>query len=281
MILHPDPEVRSTFSNMLYRSTYYVLTAYFVTFLLERLIMFTGAVILGYGINFDYEILKIQGQAHDWDQDAVLSLYMFPYFIFAALIVWMHLKIKKMENNPGYKQIFMYWMIFFFTYRLIGIVPSHLYCYTGIWHAFQWLYYGQIAIILISTLCFIGFFLLTVWLMTRIFEIYARINNSIDTIGVLMLALASFTWPAAIGCVVVFLFFLPGIPREEAFGLIAIALPVAFAFFRIILSNRDFSGSAIWIEEIFYQWQILAFVIFIILIIRIILGFGINIPVRL
>jgi hypothetical protein len=193
----------------------------------------------------------------------------------------MHLKIKKIENSPGYSQIFLYWMLFFFTYRLIRILPAHLYCYTGIWHAFQWLYYGEAAILLISALSFIIFFMVTVWLMTRIFLVYSRINDNKNTLGVFMLAMASFALPAAIGCITVTLFFLPGIPREEILGLIAIALPVSFAFFRLLYTAKGFTASLVWVEEIFYQWQILALVLFIIVIIRVALSFGIEVPSRL
>lgn len=51
MIFKPDPEVRSTFSNILFRSTYNVLTAYFVALLLELLIMFTAALTYVTGSN--------------------------------------------------------------------------------------------------------------------------------------------------------------------------------------------------------------------------------------
>jgi hypothetical protein len=281
MILKSDPEARNVFFSILFRSTYYVLTAYFTALLLERLIIFTGALIYGYGINFNYEYLKPKGDQSEWSQESVLSLYLFPYFIYAALIVWLHLKTRKFESKPGFKQIFLYWLILFFTYRLIGILPAHLYSCTGIWHAFRWLYLGKGAVTLIGLLSVVLYFPVSVWLLTRIFLIYSRINNNLDTIGLPLLAFASFSVPAALGCTAAVLFFLPGLPKEEILGLIFIALPVIFVFFRLILSERNFSASVIWLEEIFYQWQILVFVLVIIIIIRILLGIGIIIPSRL
>jgi hypothetical protein len=276
MILKSDPEARSVFFSILFRSTYYVLTAYFISLLLERLIIFTGALIYGYGIHFDYEYLKPHGEQSDWTQESVLSLYLFPYFIFAALIVWIYLKNRKMESRPGHKQIFYYWLILFFSYRLLGIVPAHLYAYTGIWHAFRWLYYGQATVTVIGLVCMVLFFLVSTWLLFRIFLLYI-----LNVIGLPLLAFASFSVPAALGCTASVLFFLPGLPKEEILGLIFIALPVIYIFLKLIFSDRSYSASIIWKEEIFYQWQILVTVMVIIIIIRVLLGFSIDIPARL
>jgi len=278
MILKSDPETREVFSSIFFRSGYYVLIAYFLALLLEKIIMFFGALYFGYQIKFDYEYLQVRGDYHDWSQESVLIIYLFPNLIFAAMLVWLHLKSQKFsEKKPEFSQIFLYWIIFFFTYRIIGMLPAHLVASTGIYHAFSWLYMGQMTEILLASSCLILFFIIAVWLLHRIFYLNARINDNLEVTGMPLLLFSSFALPAAMLCGVAVLFFLPGLPKEEILGLIFIALPVIFTFIRLIYLKPAVPLSNYYVEEIFEQWQIYVAVAVLIVLIRVGLIFGICI----
>jgi hypothetical protein len=277
MILKADPETREAFGSIFFRSAYYALTAYFLTLLLARLIMFIAASSFGYSVRLDYEYLKITGDPSSWNQDIVLIIYLFPYFIFAAVIVWLHLKNRKLESSPGYKQIFLYWLLLFFTYRVIGILPVHLYSGTGIYHALEWLYFGSVSRIIIGLVSVVLSFVASVWIFNRICLVFGMINNNYKTLGITLLSFASIFLPVTVCCFVSLLFFLPDLPKEEILGLIFIAAPLLYSVIRLFYANFRIPSLKYQVTEIFLQWQIFIAVFILVVIIRILLGIGISI----
>lgn len=268
-----NPEARSVFLSIMFRSTYHALTGYFLALVLERFIMFAAAVPYGYSLQLDYQYLNYRVDPSVWDQEAVLTIYLLPNFSFAIAIVWLHIKYSLKEvANPGFKLIFIYWLMFFFAYRVIGIMPVHIYFGTGIYHAFRWLYIRNLYQGMVGLVSIALFFMAASWLLNRITIIYCRMNDNLGLIGLPLLLLASTALPVAFCVGLAFLFFLPGLPVEEIFGLMFIIFPVIFTFLRWIFSDRSFSYSKYEIEEIFYQWQILIVVLLLVIITRILFG---------
>jgi hypothetical protein len=277
MVIKSDPEAREAFVSLLFRSAYYALTGYFLTLLLERLIMFIAAASFGYSVHLDYEYLKIKGNPESWNQDIVLIIYLFPYLIFAVIIVWLHLKNRKHESNPGFKQIFLYWLMLFFTYRVIGILPAHLYSLTGIHHAFNWLYIGFIYRIIVGVAGIVISFMVSVWIFNQICLINGMINNNFRILGISLLSFASVFFPVALCCMVSVLFFLPNLPKEEILGLLFIAIPALYSVIRLINSKPRTPSTKYQVQEIFQQWQIFIAVFILIVILRVLMGIGISV----
>ncbi|NTV83186.1 MAG: hypothetical protein HGA23_02660 [Bacteroidales bacterium] len=234
-------------------------------------------VLYGYSIVFDYKYLGIKGDPASWDQDAVLIIYLFPLFVIAILIVWLHLKQKKNTQIPGFKPIFIYWLILFFSYRVVGMLPAHLYSFTGIHHAFDWLYFGMIVKVLMGLSAVVIFFIASVWLYGQIYYVFGTINNNFRLLGLRYLLLATILIPIVICCAVSALFFCPGLPKEEILGLIFLVLPVIYTAISLIYKHNLIASSKQYVEEVFYQWQIFVAILVLIVVLRILLGIGISI----
>jgi hypothetical protein len=277
IFLKSDTNAREVFTSILFRSSYYALSAYFIALLLERLIMFTAAAFFGYSIDFGYEYLKIKGDPNSWDQDSVLIIYLFPYFIIAAIIVWLHIRFRNNALRNGFKQVFIYWIMLFFSYRLVGMLPAHLYSFTGIHYAFTWLYWGIKFKVVIGLFSFILFFITSTFLLNQILYLTGIINQNIKTTGSQLLFISAILFPAVICCVVAILFFIPGLPKEEILGLILVVLPVIYIAIRLLYKQPMRSTLKYTVEEVFYQWQIFAVILVLIIIVRIVLGIGISV----
>lgn len=278
MVRNSDPETRKVFANIFFRSGYHVLSAFFMALLLEKLIMLLGAYYFSYQIKLDYEYLHIIGDYKDWSQESVLIIYLFPYLILASLIVWLHLKCQNYNKKKTiYTKLFLYWIMFFSTYRILGMLPSHLIAGTGIYHAFAWLYMGITTEVILGIASFIVFFLIAIRFLHKIFYLYARINNNQEIIGLSPLLHSSFLFPVTLLFVIAILFFLPGLPKEEVLGLVAIAVPVIFTYLRLLII-KPFGHLPIDLTiNSFKQWKKLVSALVIIVLIRIGLTFGIAI----
>jgi hypothetical protein len=276
MITKSNAETRDVFTGIFFRSSYYAVASYFIAWLIEKMIMLVAGAVYGYSIRFDYEYLKIKGAPKSWDQDTVIIIYLFPLFIFAILIVWLYLKNQKKQAKPEFQNIFISWLILFFTYRIIGILPAHLIALTGIHHALNWLYTGNLLRITVGITSTFLFILAGMRLLIPVVITYSRIDNNLGILGWKNLVYASVVFPSLLCCMVVLLFFIPGLPKEEILGLMFFALPVTATFLRFFYSKPGFSASKYKLEEIFLQWQLLIILLVLIGIVRILLAFGLK-----
>lgn len=276
MFSNSNQEIRNIFSGVMFRSSFYALAGYFIALLLEKMIMFGAGAIFGYSLNFNYEYLRIKGSPGSWDQDTVLVIYLFPYFIFALLIVWLFLNNQKRGMKPEFRQIFFMWLMLFFTYRIIGILPAHLIADTGIHYALEWLFLGRILTFIIGISSGLLFIFAASRLVAPIIITYSRMNNYLTMLGWKNLVLASVVFPFALCCSVAILFFTPGLPKEEILGLAFLALPIIYVFIRFLFAQLNFSLTKYKSEERFRQGNLLLMVLVLIGILRIILAFGIK-----
>jgi hypothetical protein len=265
------------FHNMFFRSSCYAISAYFISFFIERLIMFTVAVLLGLEIKLDYVDLKFVGGHNNWTRNNILLLSFLPYFIFAVLIVWLQVVNRERKTKSVYKRIFINWLTLFIAYRLIGMMPVHLFYNTKISYVFEWLFLGARIKFLIAIISMLVFFYFASHLLYRIMSLNGSLNKNLSLLGKPKLILASFVLPAAICCIIVVLYLLPGLPKEEIHSLIFIAIPVSLTFIIGLISIRIVYPSSYQSEENFLQGQDLIKVLALVLFIRIILGFGISV----
>jgi len=276
MILKSNPEALNIFRRILYRSTFYAVSAYFIFFILERLIMLAGAAMYGYSANITYKAIKIKADFVEWNQESVLIIYLLPYIIQAIILVLLYANLQRRMSKPGYLRIFTLWMMFFIVFRLLGMLPVHLYYKTGIYHAFNWLYVGLALKILIGFTGIVLFFLSSVRILNGVFFFFGTFNNNNKEIGLKNLSYSSLLVPALASCIIPLLFFLPGLPKEEMIGLILLMLPLIYVLLRLIITDAGFLPSRIWVEENNNPLRFFLVVLLVIIILRIILGIGFS-----
>jgi hypothetical protein len=275
-VLKSSSKPLTTFSSILYRSSFYAVSAYFIALSLEKLLMVAGAALNGYSITLDYREVIINADPSAWDQESVILIYLFPNIIQALIIVWLYIKLQKYMAKPGYRRIFTLWIIFFIAFRLLGMIPVHLYFKTGIYHAFNWLYMGFSVEVILAILAIILFFVASFQILKVIFFLNANYNSHNRLIGIPNVLYSSILIPVIFCCAIAAIFFIPGLPKDEMTGLIILSLPVIIIFLRIIIANPEFMPSRMKVEEIFSPLHLFIIMLAILVILRIILGIGIS-----
>jgi hypothetical protein len=276
MILKSTPEAQYIYKNILYRSSFYAVAGYFISLMIEKLVMMVGAVLNGYATGINYREVIINAVPAAWSQESVLTIFLLPYIILAVILVWLFLDLQKRLSHPAYMRIFTHWIIFFLAFRLLAMLPAHLYCKTGIYHAFNWLYLGWKIKILIGVAGLILFFLTGVRLLNLIFFLFGSYNNNSRVIGSQNILYASILVPSLACTVIPALFFLPHFPKDEIIGLMVLTLPFIYVFLRLTIMRPEFLKSRNWVEENYDPFRLCIILLIIIIILRILLGIGIS-----
>lgn len=270
--LQTDPEVLGVFRKILVRSTAYAISAYFISFILERLLIIGGALLKGYSITFKYNSLKITAVPGAWDQESVLLIYLIPLFLETIMFILLYLSFLKMEYKSNYSKIFLLWVMFFIVFRLLGIIPGHLILQTGIFYAMNWLNFGT-AIMIVAGLSAGGLFFFTGFqILKGIIALSGTYHYYIRELGVPNLIFSSLIIPMAVVCLTAFLFYLPELPFEEIIGLVFLLVLNIYIFFKLFrLDPKIFSFKEKVAEKNNTVW-ILTFALFAVTLLRIILG---------
>jgi hypothetical protein len=262
--------------NILYRSSIYAVTAYFTVMLLEKAFMVAGGALFGYSVDFTYERLRIKADREDWSQESVLLIYLLPYLLQVIAYIWLYIKSERSHIKPSYKMMFIQWIMFFIAFRLLGMIPAHLYSLTGVYHALRWLYIGSLISLIIGTAGFFLFFLTGVKNLSNIYYFFGTFNNHFKITGSKSLLLASVLLPSAACMIFATLFYTPGFPKEEMLGLFLFALVVAFTYFRSLIVKPRIFSSRYKAEPVYTVKHLLLILIPALILIRVLLGFGIS-----
>jgi hypothetical protein len=230
--LKSDPETFDTFWKILLRSTAYAITAYFISYILEKILLVGGAVMKGFTIDLKYNYTKVIADFRSWDQETVLLIYLIPFFIQALIIIALYLRFLNKATKSDFGKIFLLWLMFFIVYRLLGIFPGHLIFKTGIYHALNWLNFGP-ALNIIAGITSAGIFLYAGFQILRgILALSGTYHYHIRDMGIPNLIFSTLLIPLGTVNLVAVLFFLPGLPKDEALGLVIIFLLAIYVFFK-------------------------------------------------
>ena len=273
MILKLNPVALGIFKRILFRSSFYAVAAYFISFMLEKLVMVAGATMYGYSVILEYEEVGVIADPSKWNQESVLIIYLFPYLIQAIIYTLLYINLQKPQVKPGFLRIFTLWMMFFIAFRFLGMLPAHLFFKTGIYHAFNWLYVGLTLKILIGFTGMVLFFLTSRRILNGIYFFFGTYNNNSSVIGIQNLLISSLLVPALATFFIPLIFFLPGLPKTEIIGLILVTLPVIYVFIRLFIANAELIPSRIVIVEKHHPLRVFIIILIMIVILRIILGF--------
>jgi hypothetical protein len=229
--IRSDKETLSTFRKILLRSTSYAISAYFISVLFERIMIITGAWLKGYDFIITYNKVKVIAEPYEWDQEAVLLIYLVPFMVQAVVAIIIYLKFNKIALKPHYSRIFMLWFMFFITYRLLGMFSSHMVFESGIFYALHWLYIGLFLKILSAILTAILFFVTGREMLRGIVIFAGTYNNHVRDMGIPRLVTASVLYPVLFVSLSALLFYLPDVPLEEISGLV---LVLAISFWLVL-----------------------------------------------
>jgi hypothetical protein len=274
--LKSDAETRITFLKILYRSSAYAICAYFVSYMLEKVLVVGGALIQGFSTDMRYNYTKVTADISSWDQESVLLIYLVPFFIQALIFIILYIRFMNMEHKSHYVKIFILWLLFFILYRLLGLFPGHIFFRTGIYYALNWLYAG-IIFKMVTVGIAAGLFLFTGFQILRgIIALSGTYHYHIRDMGIPNLILSSLVIPVLLVSVVVSAFYLPGLPGEEIIGLIMIVGLNIFILFKMSgLDPNHFSFKEKVTEKRNPGW-ILGFSLIAVIALRIILDMGIS-----
>jgi hypothetical protein len=276
MILQSEAEDLKIFKGILFRSSFYATSAFFIVLLFEKLLSAAGAAFLGYHFSLSYEKLAVNAGHLQWSRDAVLIIYLIPEVIMLVIYLLHYVYFQGQQSEPRYSRIMTLWILFFITFRIFGLIPVHLYFREDIFHALDWLYLGMIPKILIGLAGFIIFMLSGVRILNGIFFVMGTYNRNYLEIGKKNLLFSAILLPALTGSVVSFLFLIPGLPPDQLSGIVISLLPAAYCTARIMLTKPAFLSSRIDVEDRFNPMTSLLIMFIAIILVRVILGFGIS-----
>jgi hypothetical protein len=94
MTLKSNPEALYIFKGILYRSSFYAVAGYFISLMIEKLIMMAGAFISGYATGINYKEVIVTANPSAWTQESVLTIYLLPYAVLAIVLVWLYIKLQ-------------------------------------------------------------------------------------------------------------------------------------------------------------------------------------------
>ena len=272
-----NPQSLRISRKILFRSSAYALAAYYYSLILEKSLMMAGAAIYGFTSRIDYQGVEIIVDPKSWNQESVLMIYMVPYLIQAILVILIYSNIKYLHVAPGYMMIFLHWVILFVTFRLTAMLPIHLFCKTGIYHAFSWLYLGTALEVLICVAGVIIFLITAKWMLSGVLFFSATLNNQYRAIGLSQLIRSSLMAPVLVILLIPCLYYLPGLPKDEIIGLGMIAAISIYFILRILYGRPEHMPKGETVAEKFNPVSLFLIILIFIIILRIVLGIGLSI----
>lgn len=235
--LSVKPDTREIFQKIMFRSTAYAISAYFIVLLAERLLILGGSLLRGFSVILKYDSIKVLAPASNWDQETVLLIYMIPFFLLILSFIWLNIKFMRLEFTTKFSKLFILWMMFFIIYRVAGMFPSHLFFKTGIDYIFSWLYFGVAIKILAGVFASLIFLLTGNKILKGILAISGNYQPNIRFLRMQHLILSSVFLPIIIVMAFAMLFNLPALPREELSGLGLLAALGIYFFIKMSSLN--------------------------------------------
>jgi hypothetical protein len=275
--LKSNPQSLNIFTKILFRSSAYSIAAFFIALILEKILMIAGAVIEGYSVFVNYEDIGILVDPSAWDQESVLIIYLLPFLIQVVILVLLFVNLQRWHAKPGYFMIFILWIMFFMAYRLVGMLPLHLYFKTGIYHAFEWLYLGSVFDIIMAICGIAVFFVAGSRILKGILFFSATFNDHVRQIGLPNTVRSSLLGPALLNFAIPWLFFLPGMPKDEIYGLIVMVAVSFFVIIMLLYGKPELFPKGIAVKENYSFTRLFFIIILLVLILRIILGLDFTI----
>lgn len=272
--LRSNPEALNIFRRILYRSSAYAIAAYVISRTLEGFLMMAGAAMYGYSVSIDYREVGVIADPAAWEQESILIIFLFPYLIQAIILVLLYMNLERWHVKFGYAMIFTHWVMFFIAFRLLGMLPVHIFCKTGIYHAFNWLYLGLTFKIIISIAGFVLFLIIGVRLLKGILFFFATYNNHVRITGLPNLVYSALFFPGLISCIIPVLFYIPILPTNEIAGLMVTALVLSYTVFRLLYGRPELFPKGETIREKFPALGLLLIMILMMIVLRIVLGIG-------
>jgi len=274
--LRSDPETLKTFRKMIFRSTAYAISAYYITYILEKGLIVCGALLKGFTVDLKYNHTRVLAEYQYWDQETVLLIYLIPFFLQALVLIFFYIRFINMEFKAHYLKIFILWLMFFIVYRLFGLFPGHVILKTGIYHVLDWLYIGKVYGIIASGISAIIFIFIGFQILRGIIVLSGTYHFHIRDMGIPNLIFASILNPLILVSVVSFLFYLPDIPEEEILGLILVIMLNTYIFIAMYFMDPNlFSFKEKVIEKNKPEW-ILTLTLIAVLFLRLILDVNIT-----
>lgn len=267
---------QQVYRDLLFRSALYAVIAYFTAYLFEMLLMTSGAFIFKYYFELTYNKLVVHASRTVWSQESVMAIYLFPSLLSGVLIVILYYIIQNQKSKPGYTPLFLMWLMYFLSFRVIGMAPLHFLFRNGLYHAFLWLYLGRIAQALAGVAALIIFFMFSIKVLKSIYFFTGMLDDKINTVGNHDLIMSSFLIPLFITTLAGLLFFLPFPPVDELSGLGLVILPALYCFVQLKLNAPPFLGLVFIEGKKRTPWLLFAIGLAMIISARIILGFGIS-----
>ena len=272
MMQKMTPEAQQIFEKIVYRSSAFALAALFIALTLEKLFIMAGAAIYGYSVGISYKEVQVIANPTSWHQESVLIIYLFPYLVQAIIIVFLYLNLQAQASKPGYLRILSLWVMFFITFRLLGMLPAHLVYKTSIYHAFNWLYLGLPFKIIISTIGILLFFVVSTRILKGILYFSATYNDHVRAIKLPGVIYSSLLIPVMVCCIISFLFYLPDLPKDEIIGTIVLAIVSLSIVARLLFSRPELFPKGEFVKEIYPPRQFFYITLILIIAFRIILG---------
>jgi hypothetical protein len=274
--LKSDPETFDTFWKILLRSTAYAISAYFISYILEKILLVGGAVVKGFTIDLKYNYTKVTADFRSWDQETVLLIYLIPFFIQALIIIALYIRFLNKAPKSDYGKIFLLWLMFFIVYRLLGVLPGHLIFKTGIYHALNWLNFGP-ALNIIAGIASAGIFLYSGFQILRvILALSGTYHYHIRDMGIPNLIFSTLLIPVGAVNLVAVLFFLPGLPNEEILGLVMISLLAIYVFLKLFTIDPNLFSFKEKVSEKSNPGWLVAFALIAVIFLRIMLNADIS-----
>jgi hypothetical protein len=274
MASEPNTDQRFIFSNLLFRSSAYAIAAYFLAYLTERLLMALGAFLLNFTVKLTYNDLSVYGIHADWTQETVIAIYLFPQLTLAGIVVAIYLIYQRKKSEPDNLSMFLLWIIYFFAYRSLGMIPFQFLYQTDMFHAFRWLYLGYIIRTITGCGITVLYLIFSAKVLQVIYFMAGTMNRNIKTIGNHDLIMSSIFFPSSAVVVVAMFYFLPFPPMEELTSMSLIAMPAIYCFIKLKLKTPPFLVTGIFIKEKRNPQVILAVILISIIAVRVWLGFG-------
>jgi hypothetical protein len=275
--LKNNPQALEISRRIFFRSSAYALAAYYYSLILEKFLIIAGAVIFGYKTSFYYQGVDVLLDPKAWNQESVLMIYLAPYLIQVILVILLYSNLQKIQVVPGHTMIFIHWVMFFITYRLVGMLPVHLIFKTGIYHAFESLFLGIGAEIIIILAGIVFFFVVDIWMLKGVLYFSATYNNNFRVIGLQNVIRYALLIPIILVCLISCLYFLPDPPKEEIAGLLVMALLSVYTILRLLYGRPEQLPKGEIVIEKSDPKRLFFIILILIILLRILLGIGIAI----
>jgi hypothetical protein len=274
-ISRSNPDTQKTFLNILFRSCAYAISAYFISIVLERILIIACIWLSGYSFELTYNEIEIFALPNEWDLDTVLLIYLVPFFIQSIVAIVIYIKFDRLAIKAHYSRIFMLWVMFFIAYRLLGLFPSHILFETGIYYALHWMYLGAFYKFLLAIIAVILFLLAGYQSLKGILMFAGTYNIHIRDMGVPNLVFASIVYPVFSVCISALLFFLPGMPWDEITGLAILIVVSIHLLLKTSNTDPDMFSYKERPEEKINPVLLVSIILASVALLRILLGLGI------